>query len=383
MSHDIKKVFYVCFYSDKEIEDKIIVYPSVIPKIDYVKSKLKKLGYKVEIVSISVSKNGAFRGYKKKADDFENHVFLPSSNRKNKIARKINTFIRWNNIIKYLHCHVGKDDKILVYHSLYNRYWMKKLCDKFKKKVVLEIEDVFSELSKENEKFKKDEWNTFNAASAYICINDLVYDKLPKEKPKIISYGSYNVPQDHGIVKTDKIKVVYAGVIEQNRNAAFLAVQAAEYLSNNYEVHILGFGNEDDISALEALIKKVNTLTNREAVFFDGMKKGTEYEEFLQGCNIALSTHAYDKNSISSADNTFPSKILVYLSNDLSVIAQRLEVLEKSSISEYIGFYENPTPKEIAEAIIKTDLSENNGRQKIKEMDISFEKGLKKLLDEI
>ena len=62
------KVYYVCFYAEKENADRIVSYPSVWSKIDYVASVIKECGYDVELVSEAASVNGLFRGYKKQID---------------------------------------------------------------------------------------------------------------------------------------------------------------------------------------------------------------------------------------------------------------------------------------------------------------------------
>lgn len=378
------KVYYVCFYSEPEVEDRIITYPSVISKIDYVVHAVKKLQREVVVLSIAPSRKGRFDGYSKKIDGFESHVYLRSIVSGNKLLAKL-SYIKHNiAILRYLIRHVEKQDKVLVYHSLYNRFWLSIYNALFPGRVILQIEDVFSELSEKTKKYKKTEWNLLRKMQKCICVNDIVYRDLPEVPQKMISYGSYLLPPEYDIQTHSTIRLVYAGVIEQERQAAFLATKAMRHLKENYELNILGFGSEENIRALEELIQAVNLELGRDAVIYHGKRSGEEYWRFLQNCDVALSTHAYDPSSFSSADYTFPSKVLTYMSNGLPVVAQRLEVLERSAIAEYISFYETPNPEAIADAIVSVEgIPTKNTREVIAGLARGFERDLKKLLEDI
>ena len=272
-----------------------------------------------------------------------------------------------------------------MYHSLYNRKWLKKYKKLNKNPFILEIEDVFSSLSKRNKRFKREEWQLFNLASGSICINDIVQEKLSDKVTNVISYGSYTLPTYYRTKKEDaKIKIVYAGVIEQERKAAFLAVESMQYLSGEYELHILGFGRKEDIDALQNLIFYINAQIGKTCIYFHGKKNGDEYYRFLQNCDIALSTHSYDENTIEAANHTFPSKVLVYMANGLRVVAQNLEVLRRSKIGDLLYFYDSPKPECLAKAIQNIDISQPyDSRKKIEELDERFKSEVKKLLGEI
>ena len=378
------RVFYLCFYSDSEVEDKIITYPSVKPKIDYVASKIKELGKQVIIVSVAPSVNGKFLGFEKEIDALEKHIYLSSVNRKCKFFQKIETLKCWNQILRFLKNNLNQNDILLVYHSLYNRVWLKRYKTKYKGSFILEIEDVFSSLSLATKKFEKQEWKLFDLAESCICINDIVYNKIERVSRKMISYGSYQLPPLYNRVEREKIKIVYAGVIEQERKAAFLAVQAMRYLPACYELSVLGFGEAHNIEALQTLIDELNEEKGTSSIKFEGRKSGQEYSQFLQNCDIALSTHAYDESNIESANHTFPSKILVYMANGLRVVAQHLEVLEKSAIGELLYFYEKPNPEAIANAIKGIDITAPyDGRERIKELDKKFTEDIKNLLEKM
>lgn len=378
MGKEEGKIYYVCFYADKDVEDKIVSFPSVWSKIDYVASVMKELGHEVEIVSIAMSKDGVFKGYKRRVDEKESVRYLSSYSPKNRILQRFSVFFHWVKILAFLLLYVKKDDTLFVYHTLFNRFWLKLYHDVFHRQFLLEIEDVFSALSEDSRHFAEEEWRLFGKAKACICVNDLIAKKLTGKCKTIISYGSYLLPAYHASDNQNKTRLVYAGVIEQVRRAAFLAAEAMRYLPDSYELLILGFGQDNDIAALNALIDEINADGIKKVSYF-GRMSGDVYYDFLQSCDIGLSTHMYDESSMASADNTFPSKVLVYLANGLPVVAQRLECLEISSVNPALNYYDTPTPQSVARAIMRVDMKYDT-RALIGELDEKFKRELGVLL---
>lgn len=375
------KVHYVCFYSEPELEDRITVYPSVISKIDYIVGAVKAAGREVNVVSVAPSQRGYFCGYAKRIDRLENHTYLPSVVHENRFLSKLCFIYNQMVILAYLIRNVKKEDTVLVYHTLYHRLWLNIYRRISSRDLILQIEDVFSELSDAEKRFRKMEWKLLRSMKKCICVNDFVCGKLPDAAKKLVSYGSYLLPPKYDVPAHESIRLVYAGVIEQTRKAAFLAVEAMRHLTPSYELSILGFGREEDISAMQQLIADVNSQLGRTAVTFHGRLSGEQYWEFLQNCDIALSTHAYRSDSISSANHTFPSKVLTYMANGLPVVAQRLEVLELSAVRDVFSFYDDPAPEEIAKAILSVDRSSiADPRKMIEDLNRDFEEKMEALL---
>lgn len=383
MENKRKTVYYVCFYAEPEFSKEIVSYPSVWSKIDYISDSLKKCGYDVCYVCPVLPHSGKFRKRTVQIDSHEKHVYFSAyAGRKFKLANKMNSFLQMLKILMYLVKNVGKDDRILIYHSMFYTFWVPILKNVFQKTVFLQIEDVFSALSPEGKSFEDKEWNSFETADGYLCVNSLIKDKIHNPAPKIISHGRYVVSDILENKKNDKCRLVYAGVIEQVRNGAFLAAETMQYLSDRYELVILGFGEEQDINDLKILINRINTEKGWECVNYLGYMSGEEYLRELQKCSIALSTHMYDETNMKSADYTFPSKLLVYLGNGLRIVAQDLKCLRTSNINEYITYYKSPTPQSVAKAIQTMDISKDyDCRKKIKELDNEFCANIRKLFD--
>lgn len=379
---EMSRVFYVCFYSDPEVQNKIIAYPSVWSKIDYVVDAIKKNGHEAVIFSIAPSVENYFPGYEKHVDELEKHVYLSSRHSTKKWIDTVYFICHNFKILTYLIHNVKREDKVLVYHSLYNRFWLRVYSALFPKKVTLEIEDVYSALNQRTSHFWKKEWALFQHMQRCICVNDILYRKLNNVPKKMISYGSYNLPPVYPVSKANKVRLVYAGVVEQERNAAFLATKAMLELPDTYELYILGFGSERDIQVLCTLIDEINHKKGNVCVYYHDRMNNEEYWKFLQSCDIALSTHSYSNENYKSSMYTFPSKILTYLANNLRVVAQRLEVLECSQIQPYLWFYDEPTPEALARTVCSIDVSEQyDSRCIIEQMDQEFRFGIQEMFE--
>lgn len=377
-----RKINYICFFSEPADRDRLVSYPSVWSKIEYIKDTLIELGYSVDIISAApIRIRGFYKGSVININTKEKHKYFNSFKTGIGIIDKLNTLYIYVQLLLYLLAK-PKDEYILVYHSLFYDNLIKLIKKVFKRKFILEIEDVYSSLTRTNNKYSVREWDYFSQAESYLTVNDIIAEELHNDKKKIISYGRYTLPQLHEKNSHhEKIRLIYAGVIEQERKGAFLAVEAMNYLTDEYELYICGFGNDEDINAIQKKINKVNDKIKRKAVIYLGYKSGVEYEEILQSCDIALSTHTYDNTNMSSADHTFPSKLLVYLGNGLRIVAQRLKVLEQSQIADLIYFYDYPTPNSLAETIMSIKLGKQyDGINRIKQLDEKFRIDMKKLL---
>lgn len=378
-----KTIYYVCFYAEPEFSDKITSYPSVWSKIDYISDTLKRNDYNVCYVCPVIPLSGKFKKRIVKKDIQEKHIYFSAfSKRKSNISVKLNNFWQMLQIMIYLLINAKSDDRILIYHSMYHCFWAPVLKKVFRKKYILQIEDVYSALSPDGNAYEKKEWDFFETADGYLCVNTLIRDKIHNSAPKIISHGRYAVPNVIESKTSNKCRLVYAGVIEQVRKGAFLAVETMSYLPDNYELVVLGFGKEKDICELNKIIKKINEKKGWPCIKYLGYMAGEEYLRELQKCSIALSTHMYDDANMKSADYTFPSKLLVYMGNGLRIVAQDLKCLRTSEINEYITYYDLPTSQSVAKAVISIDTKkEYNSKEKIQELDREFCKDIKNLFE--
>ncbi len=378
----MKKIIYIGYYDTKNNEKENRNYVlSAVNKMTYICSAINKTGINVEIISASETKNP--QSYSSKmVDVFPNtklKLFKTSAYNKNRIVRVLKRILFFIKFSFYVLNNTGKNQNVIVYHSLgYARLikWLKKI-KKFN--LILEVEEIYSDVTGNN-KTLKTEQKLFDVADAYIFPTELLDKKVNiGKKPSAIIYGTYQVEEerDKKLFSDEKIHCVYAGTFDPRKGGAIAAVKAAQYLDENYHMHIIGFGSEEDKINLLDEIEKVKKAT-KATVTYDGLFSGEEYIEFIQSCDIGLSTQ---NPNAAFNDTSFPSKILSYLANGLRVVSIRIPVVETSKIGDMLFYYEKQTPQEIAKAIMSVDMKkEYNSRNRISELDKEFVKNLATLL---
>ena len=141
---------------------------------------------------------------------------------------------------------------------------------------------------------------------------------------------------------------------DPRKGGAVAAVDAAEFLDENYHIHVIGFGSDIEIKYLKEEIVRVSNKT-KCVVSYDGLKHGDEYIRFIQSCDIGLSTQNPDAAFNATS---FPSKILSYLSNGLRVVSIRIPAIEGSDVGDKLFYYDEQTPKQIADAILSVDMAQ-------------------------
>ncbi len=377
-----RTVHYLGYYVTESQRNKLQLFPSCFSKIEYVADKLEQLGAQVRLVSAASAKKGTlFGGGRVSLSEKRTLRYFSSFGIKGALFRKMNVvWLRFQLLLYILFC-VKKKDVLLVYHSLFYAPVLKVAQKYFGKKFVLEIEDVYSSVTEEAKKFKTYEWEFFKYAESYLCVNDILAKKLPAEKKKIVSYGNYSVYPKFAKPDTDCIRLVYAGVIESYRGAAAMAVETMQHLDERYRLDVMGFGSKEEVEKLKNMIQEMNQEKGYECVRFLGMLQGEAYYAALQRCHIALSTHKYDEENMESADHTFPSKLLVYLGNNLRIIAQEIECLKASALSDYIVFYPGADSAAIAKTIEAIDLNvQYSSTEFVEKLDADFMIELNKLL---
>ena len=127
----------------------------------------------------------------------------------------------------------------------------------------------------------------------------------------------------------------------------FNAIAAAEYLDENYVIHILGFGSEIEIEQVKKAIISARDKTTCD-IRYEGLKTGDDFRMFIQKCDIGLSSQNPDGQYNATS---FPSKVLMYLSNGLSVVSIDIPVLRDSKVTKCIFYAKSKEGKDIAEAI--------------------------------
>lgn len=375
----MNKLIYLSYYSTNK-ENAFIAAQN---KIDYITDSLNKNGSPVEFVSASIANSASIVSGKiqtiKDGVTLKTFDSLPSGNAFKRFIRRKHVYAQ---LKKYLKENLSAGDTIIIYHSLgyYKLYkWLK---EKLKVKIILEVEEIYSDVGKTRFVTRDKEVQSFSYADAYIFPTLLLDDVVNvNKKPSVIIHGTYCVEMECGQPFGDgKTHVVYAGTFDPRKGGVQAAAAAAEFLTGKYHVHILGFGSEEDKQNLLKTIEDVSKKTEC-TVTYDGLKSGEEYIRFIQSCDIGLSTQNPDAAFNATS---FPSKILSYMANGLRVVSIRIPAIESSAIGDYMYYYDRQTPEAIAKAIMQVDLNDGyNGREIISKLDKKFTKEIAELINEV
>ena len=384
-------VKYIGFYNcESNNAEKRKIVLAATNKMTYIADVLKTVSGQISILSLSGSADT--NDYPQKVIQSESGVdvhLLSCKGRKNRMSNWINNYSMKLRFFLYCCKHIQNGEIVIVYHFVRDYKLLLPLKRIKKLHLILELEEIYGDVSG-NRKLSQAEIKFAKKADGYIFPTGLLNQKINHDnKPYVLIHGTYQVePQRmskgdyrklHGW-SNEKIHVVYAGTFDPRKAGAASAVAAAEYLPNNYHVHILGFGSEKQKSDMQDLIATISE-KSKATISYDGLLSGEDFIQFIQSCDIGLSTQNPDADFNATS---FPSKILTYMANGLRVVSVRITAIEQSDMSEYMYYYDNQTAEEIARAIINVDINDNyDGRRVIYDLDQRFRTEIAKLISRL
>ncbi len=375
-----KEIKYIGFYDFPDGNGSRVSTLAATNKMDYIADAINQAGYDVHIVSLSWSSGNGAKPTLQKGGTIQLHphkkvTFCPTFSTRNRITGylKIIYSLAW--LFFWLVKNVKRNEKIILYHVQWLSMpirWAKKIRGF---QLILEVEEIYGDVSAIHPYFYVLENKLLASADKYIFSTELLAQKIKPNKPYIIIYGEYKIYPKLSISPKDgKIHLLYAGIIDTHKAGAFNAVEAARYLPDNYVLHVIGFG---EIDLLRKKIREVNALSGCH-VIYDGTLNGDDYIKYCQKCHIGLSTQNMDGEYLNSS---FPSKILSYMALGLVVVSCNIECVKISKIGEFIYYYNNNNPKEIADAIMSIDFNNLlDSASEIKKLNDDFVIALSELL---
>ena len=356
---------YIAFCDiDKYKSENRSVAPSASNVVKYMADVFSEKG-EVEIISPArtLNKKGFYKGRKDKLSDKISLVQPPTFGASNPLTRVLAVLYTKLWLFFYLLVHLKKDESIVVYHSL---SYMKMLTF-FKKlknlSVILEIREIYADINKVSEKMKQSEQEFFRIADKYIFATGILDDIINTEKkPSLIASGIYKPEKTICDKHNDsKIHVVYAGTLRPEKGGAISTVKMAACLPDNYHVHILGYGSQENIEMVKSLIADTQS-EGRATISYDGVLSGNEFLSFLQKCDIGVAI----QNMEGAFNNTsFPSKVLTYLSNGLDVLSTDIPAVSKSGVGEIIYYCSNNKPEDMAKVLLSIDAGAPVSKEKV------------------
>ena len=178
-----------------------------------------------------------------------------------------------------------------------------------------------------------------------------------KGAPYLVIHGAYKdvgadyfndyVYDEPSLEDRNKYHVAYTGILDPKKGCIDV-VRAAEFLDDNYHIHILGFGGDDEIKILNENIADIKEKTSCE-VTYDGLRKGAAYSKYLSLLNLGVCTLNTDQGFVNTQ---FPSKIISYMAAGLAVLCSDVEAIRTSDVAEAITFYQGNGPEAIAKGIM-------------------------------
>lgn len=375
-------VYYIGYYNCENIANEArVASPAAMNKMGYVITALDEV-VKDEAMVVSPCETQLYRYVKGSISKIANRVSLKtfgSFHSKWKGIRILGHAWTKLQFLLFLLRRVKPTDTVIVYHSLALMRIVKALKNIKKCRLIIEVEELYSDVA-EDERLREKEIRYLQKADKYIVITELLNKQVNlQNKPKIISHGTYRTVPKYGEKFEDgKIHLVYAGSFNPIKGGAISAIEAAAFLDDTYVLHILGKGTPSEREAVIQKIAEISQKTNCKIVF-EGYKTGKEFDAFIQSCHIGLSTQQPDGKYNASS---FPSKILMYMSNGLPVVSIRIPAVESSCVGEYVNYYDTPSSENIARAIRTAPLRESFGvTQKLTALDRQFKESLAQLLE--
>ena len=376
----MKKIYYLGYYDVQENSGEKRVCPlAAVNKMTYICSAINRAGYGVEIVSASrTAGQSSCPGHRFRVSDATELKLFPCLGTGKLLKRVLRAGIMQWKLFWYLWKNTEAGKPLLAYHSLgYVRLlWLLKKLKGFR--LILEVEEIYADVTGDA-RARRREMRLFKAADAYLFPSELLNEKINTEgKPSAIVYGTYQVEDDRYCKRKDgKRHLLYAGTFDP-RKGALTAVSSAEELPEEYHIHILGFGSEEDTRHIKEEIARGNH-DSKATVTYDGLLSGEEYIRFVQSCDVGFSTQMPDA---AFNDTSFPSKVLSYLANGLRVVSVRIKALERSAINDLLYYYDENTPVAIARAVQGIDFTQPyDSRAVLRELDEKFVKDISQLIE--
>lgn len=215
----MKKVIYLGYYETQD--NPRSCSPAAVTMMDYVSSSIRKSGYSLEIISPAQSEE-VLPEVTEITDGYE-IVFSPSFGLKKEILKKVVYKIRRESeLLRILFEHVGTDDIVVVYHSLAYIGVLRKLRQRKKFKLILQVNEIYADvLGKSTARKKEIKW--INEADAYLLSTEKLVDVIEHPKKKFaICPGTFQIEPIREIYKEkqkmkDRINVVYAGTFDMRK----------------------------------------------------------------------------------------------------------------------------------------------------------------------
>lgn len=373
---------FIAFYADekKNIRHYSLTGNSIV---SYVYDKLIENNIECEIISPSwyKCKHKFTKSYVEKDSCGRDVRFTPSFcwNSDSKLGYILEVVLSWFWLIVYLINNCKKGETLLVYHTT-NLMLPLILVKKVKKlRFIAYFGEMYQDVYDMPNFEKKIEQHFINLCDDYLFANRNLIERVQNwsesSKEYVELLGPYRKQQIFETNRDDRItKIVYAGKINADKGVMNV-IRAAEYLDDSYEIHILGYGTNHCLENMKNAIEEISKNHDACKVEYDGILTGADYNRFLQGCDVGICVQ-----NTEAAFNmySFPSKILSYLGNGLSVLCVSMPAVSESPLRDLLYFCQTNEPSDIAKEIRANSFirKTNENLSIIENLDLNFAHGL-------
>lgn len=366
-------IYYIGYYTSEQIQhENRKKSPAAETKMEYVISSLSKVTSE-NIQIIAANDTNVKHVVKGSTTIIRKGISLKtfcSFSSGISLLRIVGRAIKKTQMCLYLLKNVHQGDRIIVYHSLAYKGLVRVLRLFKRCRITIEVEEIYADVIG-SKRLRKKEMKYLQNADTYIFSSNLLNIEVNLTNKKYaIAHGTYGYsPSIAEKEKDGHIHVVYAGTFDSRKGGALAAIESAEFLPSIYHLHIMGFGTKLETQNVLTKIEEISKKTSA-TITYEGNLSGEQYICSIQKCEIGLSTQNPDEAFNATS---FPSKILSYMSNGLRVVSARVPAVETSSLGKAVYYYDLQEPKEIANAIMSINLSENyDGRKIVKDLDDEF-----------
>lgn len=298
-----------------------------------------------------------------------------------RVARRLHRWLRQAQLARFLFG-LGPEDTVVAYHFL----MLAEILLRAKKargfRLVLELEEFYQDVAPCTRRQRNAENAIAQAAEGYLLAAQTLAEKIPAGRPYVVVNGNYTLPEEAApapAAPDGRIHCLYSGSFEIAKQGARIAIEAAEFLPENYCVHICGFGSPEQVKAVRQRIAQVQPRTRCE-IRYEGFLSDEQYQAMLSQCRIGLSTLVPDEKF---SELCFPSKILVYLSHGLNVVSSKTRAVQQSDVGDLLYYYQNQTPQEVAAAILQVGECPADPRQRLRELDEKAGRKIRQLMEQV
>lgn len=375
----MKRIKYFSYYGC--LDPKRIRYnsPAADTKIDYIIEVFNRIGYRVDHISMASASTSHWQSGFVDIHSPNTFRYFASFGQGNSVLRALNRKLIMLQCFLWCLFSIKHNEQILVYHSLgYDSLFL--LLKKLKNiRIIGEIEEIYQDVFRQKSSQERDEYRFIEICDKYVFPNTILNEQLNiAAKPYLVCHGIYNVSEHKPVSFNDgKIHVLYAGTYDPNKGGAVASVRAAQFLDERYHLHVTGFGRKEHEAIVCAEIEHVRPHT-KCMISFHGYLDDSRFRDLMQHCSIGLCTQ--DPTSQLNL-TSFPSKILNYMANGLTVISGRNRAIEESAVGDLITYYDVQSSESIAQSIMAVQNQNcESGIDRLRFLDSEFEKELRFIL---